>query len=89
MSIDPFDAEIEEGWDRLYNELGPQYLQEHGYDLYDEHAKQAIHEFQADRLKSYFLNHTNVAQPAFETLDYARRLLPDHPRAALWTGPHF
>jgi hypothetical protein len=83
MSMTPYDAEIEEGWDRLYNELGPQYLQEHAYELYEEHAKQAIQEFQADRLKSYFLNHPDVAQPAFETLDYARRLLPDHPRPAL------
>ncbi len=28
MSMSPYEAEIEEGWDRLYNELGPQYLQE-------------------------------------------------------------
>lgn len=83
MSMSPYEAEIEEGWDRLYNELGPQYLQEHAYELYEEHAKQAIHEFQTDRLKSYFLNHPDLARSAFETLDYARRLLPDHPRAAL------
>jgi hypothetical protein len=50
MSIDPYEAEIEAGWDRLYNELGPQYLEEHRYELYEEHARQAIQEFQADRL---------------------------------------
>ena len=83
MSMDGWDAWQEEGLDSLYNELGPQYVRDHGYELYREHYQEAVKEFRIERLRSYYAAHADLAMSAFEELRYARTLLPDHPKAAL------
>jgi hypothetical protein len=50
MSMEPWEAEQEEGWNNLYNELGPQCARDHAYELYQEYSQQAIEEFRIDRL---------------------------------------
>jgi hypothetical protein len=79
MSMDQWDAEQEAGYERLYLELGPQWAAEHRDELFE----QAIQEFTADRLKSYYVAHPNLAKPAFDSLNDARSLRPLHPKAAL------
>lgn len=43
-------------------------------DLYEEHRKEAIEEFTADRLSSYYSENKLLAKPAFEALSEARKL---------------
>ena len=37
-------------------------------ELYDDHKQQAITEFSADRLKSFYIQHPNVMRPAVDAL---------------------
>jgi hypothetical protein len=48
-----------------------------------ELVEQNIAEFTKERLHSYFVDHPNLAAPAAEALESAKRLLPSHPTAAL------
>lgn len=52
MSIDYYEAQQEEAYDRFIEEL------------YSEHKEQAIDEFVAERLRSYYLANPNLAVPA-------------------------
>lgn len=72
MSYDEFDAAQDEMYERLSAEL------------YPEHKEQAIAEFTNDRLRSYYLEHPRVAQPAVKMLHEAESLLSTgHVDAAL------
>lgn len=52
--------------------------------FYDQISNEAIDEFTADRLKSYYDDHFTTMQPALRTLHEATRLLKnDHPSAAM------
>lgn len=83
MSWTREDAEREEYYDRLYNEFGPQWVDEHAQELYGKHYTEAIKEFTTKRLKSFYVDHPELAQPAFQSLAYAQSLAPTHPVAAL------
>src|SRR4051794_27118334 len=53
-------------------------------DQYEaELADKAIAEFTADRLRSYYVDHPELAAPAFAALEKARAFLPSDPEAAL------
>jgi hypothetical protein len=52
-------------------------------ELYAEHSKQAIEEFTADRLQSFYLKNPVLAKPPLDTLVQSRLLLGSHPAAAL------
>jgi len=72
MSYDEFDAAQDEMYERLSEEL------------YPEHKEQAIAEFTSERLRSYYLRHPKVAQPAVKMLREAESLFSDgHFDAAL------
>jgi HEPN domain-containing protein len=62
MSYDPSDAAWDDMWDRMSQEL------------YPEHRKQAIAEFTADRLRSFYLSNPMVMHRAVEALQEAKRL---------------
>jgi hypothetical protein len=83
MSWTREDAEREAAYDRLYNEIGPQWMEDHGQELYQEHYDEAVKEFTAERLKSYYVAHPDLAQPAVGSLAEATVLLQSHPRASL------
>ena len=51
-------------------------------ELYREHKDQAIEEFTAERLNSFYLAHPHIAQPPFEALAEARNLIEGHTSAA-------
>jgi len=52
-------------------------------DLYNEHREQAIGEFAAERLQSFYVDNPTVAEAALRSLAESRNLLPKHPAAAL------
>jgi hypothetical protein len=65
-------------------EVGEAYLEEFGHErLYPEHYEEAVKEFTAERLRSYYVAHPDLAKPAQGALEYAKSLLPAYPRAAL------
>src|ERR1035441_4218906 len=65
--------------EQLLEELGPGWAEENGFALYED----AIKEFTAERLQSYYVANPNLAEPAYESLVYAQSLIPSHPKAAL------
>ncbi|WP_199052281.1 hypothetical protein [Aquitalea sp. ASV15] len=62
MSYDPFDAERDEMYEQISREL------------YPEHRIQAIAEFTAERLQSYYKNNSTVMRPAVDALQEGKRL---------------
>src|SRR5437016_3112091 len=46
-------------------------------------ASEAVREFTAERLKSYYISHPDLAQLANDSLQYGQSLVVSHPRAAL------
>ncbi|AJZ57132.1 hypothetical protein OI25_7611 [Paraburkholderia fungorum] len=62
MSYDEHDAAMDEMYERI------------GDELYPEHRAQAIGEFTADRLSSYYLANPMVMRPAVDALQESKRL---------------
>lgn len=72
MSYDPQDAALDEMYERISEEL------------YPEHKAQAVGEFTAERLQSFYLANPNVMRPAVEALQEGRRLQAnEHSSAAV------
>jgi hypothetical protein len=76
---EPWDYEQDAAYDQLYEELGPQWAEEHSLFPYED----AIKEFTAERLQSYYVANPNLAGPAHDSLLYAQSLVPSYPKAAL------
>ncbi|QJD93240.1 hypothetical protein HH213_26040 [Duganella dendranthematis] len=62
MSYDANDAAMDDMYERISDEL------------YPEHKNQAIGEFTAERLRSFYLDHHGVMRPAVDALQEAQRL---------------
>lgn len=71
MSYDATDAAIDEMYARISEEL------------YPEHKEQAVSEFTADRLRSYYLSNPMVMRPAVDTLQEVRVLRANGHHAAV------
>jgi hypothetical protein len=72
MSYNLQDAALDEMYERISEEL------------YPEHKEQAISEFTADRLQSFYLSNPMVMRSAVEALQEAKRLKANqHPAAAV------
>jgi hypothetical protein len=83
MSYDYWDAMQEEGLNNMYNELGPQWAEDHANELFEKYYDEAIAQFTSERLSSYYIANPNLAAQAYTALVYAKSLLSSHPRAAL------
>jgi hypothetical protein len=79
MSWDQDDIDREVGYERLYRELGPQWAEEHRDELYQE----AIQEFTAERLRSYYVSHPQLVRSAYDSLTDAEALRATHAKAAV------
>jgi len=81
------DTAAEAYFDSLYEELGPQWAEDHAEELcqrfYEKNYDDAVKEFTSELLRSYFIVHPDLAGPAREMLAYAQRLMPSFPTAAL------
>lgn len=71
MSYDATDAAIDEMYARISEEL------------YPEHREQAVNEFTADRLRSYYLSNPMVMRPAVDTLQEVQKLKANGHHAAV------
>lgn len=63
MSYDEQDAARDEFYEQISREL------------YPDHKQQAIEEFTAERLRSFYIKHPNVMRPAVEAVQEAKALL--------------
>ena len=63
MSYDEYDAARDDFYEQISREL------------YPEHKQQAIEEFTAERLRSFYIQHPNVMRPAVEAVQEAKALL--------------
>ncbi|MBS1828814.1 MAG: hypothetical protein JST93_26160 [Acidobacteria bacterium] len=83
MGYEPCDAEREAAEDAFYEaayeQVGPQWAEDHGMYFYED----AVREFTAERLQSYYVAHPELAQAAHESLLYAESLRVSFPKAAL------
>jgi hypothetical protein len=77
------DAAAEEEHDRLYEEIGPQWVRDHADEIFKENYDEAVSGFTSERLNSYYLKHPDLARPARESFLYAQSLMPSFPQAAL------
>lgn len=73
------DALEAEGYQQMFEEVGPQWLAEHSQEVFDEATKK----FTEQRLKAFYLANPMLANPAISAVEYARTLLPRFPAAAL------
>jgi hypothetical protein len=77
------DAQREDFYSRMYGQFGPQWAEEHDEELYRQHYEDAVREFTAERLQSYYVAHPSLAEPVNGILQDAQVLLPSNRRAAL------
>src|ERR1035438_4157740 len=79
MSYDPWeaaqDAAEAEYQEHLLEELGPEWAEANGLVPPED----AIRDFTAERLQSYYVAHPNLAGPANDSLVYSQSLLPPFP----------
>ena len=83
MSWTQEDADREQFYESMYNEFGPQWADEHADELYRKHYDDAVKEFTAERLQSYYLKHPDMAKAAIGMMEESTALHPKHPNAAL------
>lgn len=80
MSYDPWEAEQDAAEDayreQLLEELGPDWAEENGFVPPED----AIREFTAERLQSYYVAHPNLAGPAHDSLSTLMRCYRPSPR---------
>jgi hypothetical protein len=73
------DALEDEGYQQMFEEVGPQWLAEHSQEVFDDATKR----FTEQRLKAFYLANPMLANPAISAVEFARKLLPTFPAAAL------
>ncbi|WP_321476500.1 hypothetical protein [uncultured Paludibaculum sp.] len=63
---------------------GPDWSDELDFDLYQQQIhRDAIKQFTSDRMQSFYVANPDLALPAWEALQYAQKLLPVEPLAAV------
>src|SRR6266702_5013666 len=83
MSYDEQDRLAEEFEEMLYNQLGPQWAEDHAKEIYEQNYDAAVEEFTNERLRSFYEKEPLVALSSVNALNYAKELLNSHPKAAL------
>ncbi len=79
MSYTDEDAQADAYYEKLYNELGPEWAEEHASEL----NTQAIQNFTNERLQSYYLKHPDMAGAALAMMGEMGSLAGGHRIAAL------
>ena len=97
---DDYDDEREEDlrWEAEQEAAGEEYFEKHcrewlrdnaselAHEFFEDNYEEAVKVFRSERLQSFYVEHPDLAVPALEALNYARTLMPTHPRAALVFG---
>lgn len=80
------EAAAEEAFEKQHREWMRENAAEFAHEFFEENYEKAVKVFRSERLKSFYVKHPELAGPALEALNYARTLLPTHPRVALVFG---
>lgn len=86
-----YEAEMEAQGEAYHEEIGKQYVRDNRPELkesfykenYERAYEQAIGEFAAERLQSYYLKESQLAVPALNSVLHAKELLDPFHKAAL------
>ena len=81
-----WEAEQEERFENQAREWLSDNAAELAHEFFEDNYEEAVKVFRSERLQSYYVEHPDLAVPALEALNYARTLMPTHPRAALVFG---
>ncbi len=81
-----WEAEQEERFENQAREWLRDNAAELAREFFEDNYEEAVKVFRSERLQSYYVEHPDLAVPALEALNYARTLMPTHPRAALVFG---
>lgn len=80
------EAAAEEHFEKQAREWVRDNAAEFAREFFEDNYEEAVRVFTSERLQSYYVEHPDLAVPALEALNYARTLMPTHPRAALVFG---
>jgi hypothetical protein len=92
------EREDEARWEAVHEAAGKEYFEkqarewvrdnpaEFAREFFEGNYEEAVRVFTSERLQSFYLQHPDLALPSLEALNYARTLMPTHPRAALVFG---
>jgi len=80
------EAAAEANFEKQVHEWVRDHPAEFAHEFFEDNYEEAVRVFTAERLQSYYVEHPDLALPALETLNYARSVMPAHPRAALVFG---
>lgn len=80
------EAAAEEHFEKQAREWVRDNAAEFAREFFDDNYEEAVRVFTSERLQSFYVEHPDLALPAFEALNYARSLMPTHPSAALVFG---
>lgn len=85
-----WEAEQEAAGEEYFEKQAREWLRDNAAELahefFEDNYEEAVKVFRSERLQSYYVEHPDLAVPALEALNYARTLMPTHPRAALVFG---
>jgi hypothetical protein len=80
------EAAAEEHFEKQAREWVLDHSEEFARYFFEDNYEKAVRLFTSERLQSFYVEHPKLAAPALEALNYARSLMPTHPRAALVFG---
>ena len=80
------EAAGEEHFEKQAREWVRDNAAEFAREFFEDNYEEAVQVFTSERLQSFYVKHPDLAVPALEALNYARTLMPTHPRAALVFG---
>lgn len=77
------EAAAEEHFEEQAREWAHDNAAELAREFFEDNYEEAVRVFTSERLQSFYVKNPDLALPASDALDYARTLMPAHPRAAL------
>jgi hypothetical protein len=80
------EAAAEEHFEKQARQWVFDHSEEFAHYFFEDNREEAVRLFTSERLQSFYVEHPQLAAPALEALNYARTLMPTHPRAALVFG---
>jgi hypothetical protein len=80
------ESAAEEHFEKQAREWMLDHSEEFARYFFEDNREEAVRVFTSERLQSFYVKHPKLAAPALEALNYARTLMPMHPRAALVFG---
>ena len=66
------DAQEQEGYDHLFEEIGPEWARDHSHEFFDDATRRITEQ----RLTAFYIANPTLANSAISAVEYARKLMP-------------